>query len=441
MRTFHLESLGCNKNLIDSEMMLYLMKKEYEYMEDPREAEIIIVNTCAFIDDAKEEAIDTILTCAEYKTVGKCKKLVVAGCLSQRYGSKLKKEIPEIDILLGTGDFTEILERLKNKHNNKFQLFGKPDYNYPSPGKRSLLTPSYSAYLKVAEGCNNHCSYCVIPQLRGAFRSRPPETILEEAEILTGQGVKEIILTAQDTSLYGNDLSDSLDLSRLLTMLAETVNVDWLRFLYFYPTRINDSLLETMSKYSNICKYLDIPIQHVNKDILESMGRQGDYETFYRTIEKIRDIIPQITLRTTLIVGYPGETEKEFNELMEFLKSTEFDWVGVFPYSPQENTLAYKLDSRPDDRVVNNRFKKILQVQSKITQKNYLRWLNKTIRVLVEGRSELNPEFYNCRAENQAPETDGIVYIKDNGAVQTGNFVNAKIYHVDGHDLMGEVSR
>jgi len=423
-------------------MMLYsLVNNNFKRVDNPEEAEIIIINTCAFIETADEEAINTILEAAEYKTKGSCQKLVVTGCLSQKYKEDLLEAIPEIDIVLGTGNFMKITDFITKEEKRKGQVcaVSDPAFDYNAPSMRELLTPKYTAYLKIAEGCINCCSYCVIPRLRGPYRSRPVQSILKEAKSLVSQGVREITLIAQDTSLYGRDLPDPVDLSDLLALLAENSGAAWLRFLYFYPARINDKLLKTIKRYKNICRYMDIPLQHVNKDILRNMKRPGDYKSYYDMIAKIRDALPDITIRTTFIVGFPGETEREFAELMSFVERVEFDWAGIFAYSPQKNTPAYKLTPRVSKREVDRRISILTDLQLKITEKRNMRWINRVIPVLVEGKLEENSEFLTGRAENQAPEIDGMVYIKGTIAERSGHFVSVRITHAHEYDLMGEV--
>jgi len=426
--------------MVDSEMLIYnLLESDYIRTENPYEAEIIIINTCAFTEEADQESICTILEAAEYKRSGLCKYLIVIGCLPQKYKEELLYEIPEIDAIFGTGDFLKIKDMIAEGIKERLCVVGSPDFNYTETGKRFLLTPKYTAYLKIAEGCVNCCSYCIIPKLRGSYRSRPLNVILDEAKMLVDNGVKEICLVAQDTSLYGTDLNNKTDLSELLECIVKNCNVHWLRFLYYYPTRINKKLLYVMRKNSSICKYLDIPLQHVNGELLKKMNREGDYRSYLDIISFLRDELPDITLRSTFIVGFPGEGQREFEELISFIEKVEFDWVGFFAFSPQIGTPAYNLHPKVPQKEIERRLAVLREIQSKISEKRNMRFLNRKIPVLVEGKSEENDEFYVGRAESQAPEIDGQVYIKGAKSEHIGSFVNVYISHVYNYDLMGEV--
>ncbi|KUK10365.1 MAG: Ribosomal protein S12 methylthiotransferase RimO [Clostridia bacterium 41_269] len=440
MKKFYLVHLGCSKNMIDSEMLIYdLLKCNYIKTKNPSEAEVIIINTCAFTEEADEESITAILEAAEYKKIGSCKYLIVIGCLSQKYKEELLNEIPEIDAIFGTGDFMKVKDIISEGIKEKYCVVGRPEYNYPKVGNRFLLTPKHTAYLKIAEGCVNCCSYCIIPKLRGSYRSRPFNIVLEEAKILVEKGVKEICLVAQDTSLYGRDLNDKTNFTKLLECIAKECDVPWLRFLYYYPTRVDKTLLNVMKKNDNICKYLDIPLQHVNADLLKKMNREGDYKTYIDLIFFIKDEIPDITLRSTFIVGFPGEGQKEFEELVDFLEKAEFDWAGFFAFSPQIGTPAYNLGPRVQRKEIEKRLAILREMQLKISEKRNMRFLNRKIPALVEGKSDENDETYVGRAENQAPEIDGQVIIKGAERKHIGSFVNVYINHVYDYDLMGEV--
>lgn len=482
-QTCYITTLGCSKNQVDSELLVYALEKQgFKLVPSPEAAEAIIINTCGFIEAAQQESINAILEAVVFRQEGLCKVLAVTGCLSQRFGKDLFASLPEIDIVLGTGNFLELPDLLRNRINletgqNKGQkkdhkvsgedqrLFcvGAPEeFCYPAPDKRTLLTAPHSVYLKIAEGCSNCCSYCIIPSIRGGYRSRGKESILAEAGVLLAQGAKEINLIAQDTSAYGLDLGSGEDLAGLLEDLAALKGMGWLRVLYTYPTQISKRLLHVMRDFGgtgsgsvgstltsgSVCRYLDIPLQHVNENILASMNRQGNYESLYTLMCTIRDTVPDISLRTTFITGYPGETEKEFEELMSFMEKVQFDWVGVFPFSPQEGTPAYDMKPRVSSKDAGKRAEALMEFQAGITEKRNLRHLGQTMKVLVEDFVADPVEdcikdmvLFTGRTEGQAPEVDGIVYLK--GALQrdVGQFIDAKITGVNNYDLVGEVIR
>jgi len=443
-QSYFITTLGCSKNLVDSEMLVYALDKQgLQRVNDPGEAEIIIVNTCGFIEAAQQESINAILEGENYKKNGQCRCLVVTGCLSQKFGRELYDSLPEINILLGTGNFLQLPDLLRNNEtgSQRFCQVGKPDFCYPEPGKRTLLTPRYSAYLKIAEGCSNCCSYCVIPSVRGRLRSRPKETVLAEAEMLVREGAKEINLIAQDTSAYGLDITDETNLARLLEDMSAIDGIGWIRFLYTYPTKITQELLEVVKSHESICRYIDLPLQHVNERILGNMNRKGSRESLCKLVDSIRNTIPDVTLRTTFIVGFPGETEREFQELMAFMEKIQFDWVGVFPFSPQEGTPAYSLQPAVSNKEACRRADELIELQRSITHKRNMRWLNRTLPVLVEGKSEDSQELYTGRTQGQAPEVDGMVLIKGAGEQDIGEILNVRITHVEEYDLFGEVAR
>lgn len=440
---YFISNLGCSKNLVDSEMLIYALDQQgMNRVNDPADAEVIVINTCGFIEAAQQESINAILEAEKFKKEGRCKCLAVTGCLSQRFGSELFSSLPEIDIILGTGNFLQLPGLLRKNQIGSDRLLepGTPGYSYPDPGRRKLLTSGHSAYLKIAEGCSNHCSYCIIPAMRGSFRSRLKKTILAEAEILVNEGVKEINLIAQETSAYGLDLPpDNGDLANLLEEVADIRGVHWVRFLYTHPERITNRLLEVIKSNCSICRYLDIPLQHVDENILKKMNRKGSPESLYELICQIRDFCSDISLRTTFLVGFPGETAREFEKLMHFIERAQFDWVGFFPFSPQEGTPAAKL--KPVSRKeTNRRIEELTQLQLAITENRIRRWIDRTVQVLVEGKPEDCRELFIGRTEGQAPEVDGTVLVKGAGEQDIGQFINVKITGVENYDLVGEVA-
>lgn len=428
-------SLGCAKNLVDSEHMLaFLLQEGYTLTANPKLADILIVNTCAFISAAQQEAIDTILEMAEYKIKGRCQHLVVTGCLAQRYAKEIAQEMPEIDAIVGTGTLTQLPEILqKLTQGQRVVCVDQPGGLLE--GVRLLTTPPGSAYLKIAEGCHHHCTYCIIPQLRGPLTSRPEENIVLEAQHLVDQGVKELTLIAQDTTSYGLDLYGEYRLPSLLRKLASVNNLHWLRLLYLYPEYITDDLLTVMAQEPTICHYLDIPIQHVSDHILKSMGRKSRHESLLRLMDKVRSVLPDATIRTTFIVGFPGETEADFQKLLDFVRKQQFDWVGAFVYSPQENTPAYGFANQVPDKIKQERLQQLLQEQQSITKLRNEAWVGKTLSVLIE---KTTPQSAIGRCFRQAPEVDGVTYIK--GAhLEPGQIVKATIEQAGIYDLKGRV--
>lgn len=432
-------SLGCDKNRVDSEIMLGVMNKEYEITNNPKEADIIIVNTCGFIEKAKQESIDTILEMANYKTKHNCKLLIATGCLTQRYGKELQELMPEIDIMLGVNDYTKIdkLIRefiLKENMQDKFAEVNYSDENI-NEGERVLTTDNSTAYLRIAEGCNNFCTYCIIPKIRGKFRSREMESILKEAEGLAKKGVKELILIAQDTTLYGSDLYGKKSLHVLLNKLSKIKGIKWIRVLYCYPEEIYDELISEMATNDKVLKYLDLPIQHISSKILKLMGRKTTKEDIINKIEKLRREIPEIALRTSLIVGFPNETEEDFNELKEFLKEYKLEKVGVFKYSREEGTPAAIMDGQIDEETKEAREKELMLLQSEISNEINSLKIGKTYDVLVEG---FNGEYYYGRNYEMAPEIDGNVFFKKKHCGSyNGEIVKVKIEENTEYDLIG----
>ncbi|WP_129597046.1 30S ribosomal protein S12 methylthiotransferase RimO [Anaerophilus nitritogenes] len=435
-----IESLGCSKNLVDSEVMMGLLK-EYKFIltSDAYEADVIIVNTCGFIDAAKKESIDTIIELGTLKKEGNCKALVIAGCLAERYPKDLLAEIPEADAVIGTGNYPEIIkvihEALKGERVSKS---GNINIAISEDLPRILSTPSYTGYLKIAEGCDNLCTYCIIPKLRGKYRSRKIEDIVKEAHDMVQKGVKEIILIAQDTSCYGIDLYKEYRLPQLLTELCKIEKLKWIRVLYCYPDKITDELIDVIAREDKICKYLDIPIQHCSDDILKKMNRKTNKEHILKVIGKLRNNIKDIHIRTSLIVGFPGETKEQFEELKEFVQNIEFDRLGVFTYSQEEDTPAAKLNDQIDEQIKEQRIDEIMNIQKDISfQKNS----NKTgniYDILVEEKVE-EENVYIGRTEYDVPEVDGVVYFTCNEELEKGEFVKVKITDTLEYDLLGEI--
>jgi len=431
-------SLGCSKNQVDSEIMLGLIDKEgYEIVNRSEDADIIIINTCGFIESAKQEAIDTILEQALYKKQGKCQKLIVTGCLAQRYGNELLKEIPEIDNVVGTSRYTDILEVIEDRSRKEY--IGDSSSYWEALEKnpyRILTTLPGTAYLKIAEGCDNRCSYCAIPYIRGKYRSRTMTSLIEEAKGLAENGVKELIVIAQDITRYGQDLRDGTNLVSLLKELCKIDELKWIRLLYCYPDRITDELLDFMAEESKICKYLDIPLQHVNPNIVERMNRRFSKLQAQQLIDKIRKKIPQVVLRTTYIVGFPGEGQDEFEELKEFIENCPFNHAGVFAYSREEGTPAADFMDQVDDATKNKRKNTLMAMQRKISKRFNREFVNKIIDVLIEG--EDSPGIYIGRHYGQAPEIDGHVYVFSKQALKPGDFVPVKITKAYDYDLLGD---
>ncbi len=436
-----LVSLGCPKNLVDAEVMLgYLAREAYEITTDEKEADIIIVNTCSFIKEAKQESIDTILDLADRKHDGRCRLLIVTGCLPQRYQEELCQELPEVDIFIGTGDYPRIAEIIAEKRLTDEQLryTGDPNYLYGDDLPRLNSSPAYSAYLKIAEGCSNCCSYCVIPSLRGAFRSRSLAKLLEEARELVAGGVKELNLIAQDITGYGRDLADHPSLEELIGGLAAIDGVRWIRLLYAYPDGISDSLIDLIKREEKLCKYLDIPLQHIADPILQKMGRRGSEAEIRLLIAKLRQEVPQIALRTSLIVGFPGETEEDFKKLLQFVEEAQFDRLGVFCYSREEGTPAAAMPEQVSERLKRERYKKLMKAQARVSFKRNRLLVDTLEQVIVEGYSEETELLLRGRSIKQAPDIDGMVYITS-GTAQVGDIVTLRITDSSDYDLIGEI--
>jgi len=433
-------SLGCSKNLVDSEVMLGLLRENgFDITPDEKKADILIVNTCAFIDDARDESMDTIV---ESIKSGKKRnrKIVVTGCLAQRYSDLLEKKFAgKIHAILGTGDFSEIVEACKSalagKHFSKVSESSSYIYNHLTP--RLLATPSHLAYVKIAEGCDNCCSYCVIPQIRGHYRSRTVESILAEVNSLVESGVKEAILIAQDTTYYGKDLNGT-DLPLLLKQLVLS-EISWIRVLYAHPEHISDNFIRLMADEDKVCSYVDLPVQHINDDILKRMGRRTTGVEIRRLIDKIRNTVPEVTLRTSLMVGFPSETDEQFNELMDFVSDARFDHLGVFTYSAEEGTEAWNMSQQVPDKVKQERMNQIAELHEQIADEKRRDFIGRKIMVLIDQSDEANSQAVG-RTQGQAPDIDDVVLV--NGKAKNGEFVNVEITDtVDVYDLIGEVTR
>ncbi|KLU68002.1 MULTISPECIES: 30S ribosomal protein S12 methylthiotransferase RimO [Desulfosporosinus] len=436
-------TLGCPKNQVDSEIMTGFLAQNYTLTDDPQTADIIVVNTCTFIESAKEESIETIFEMANYKDTAQCHTLIAAGCLAQRYGSELMQEIPELDGVLGTGNVDEIAAIVQAAEEKRINLVkqGTPDFLYNDLMPRKRSTPDYLAYVKVAEGCDNYCTYCVIPHVRGRFRSRSEESIIREVREMAAQGVKEIMVMAQDTTRFGQDLEGKLTLPRLLRQLAQIEGIEWIRLMYCYPERFTDELIETMCQEAKVCKYIDLPLQHANNKILKEMNRQGTIEQAEALIKKLRSAMPDLTLRTTMITGFPGETEEEFTALAEFIQRVQFDRLGVFAYSQEENTPAGQREDQIPPEVREQRRDHLMQIQQRISWQRQQRWVNKIVTVLLEQK--LADGRWLGRTEGDAPEIDGQVYINrttKGTSLQVGDMIKVRILEADSYDLIGEVA-
>ncbi|KAA6461753.1 30S ribosomal protein S12 methylthiotransferase RimO [Acidobacteria bacterium AB60] len=488
-------SLGCPKNLVDSEVMMGLLDRAGARLTArPEDAEILVVNTCSFIDSAKQESVDTILEMARHKTEGRASKLIVAGCLVERYRDEIRKNIPEVDAVVGTGELESILEAAgvarqpvapspfnilssnaladtrsgqeslsgTHKHEPAFRAEGDlreqqgrfkrdewqgaahllPTYLYDETTPRLLATGRTSAYIKIAEGCDHPCTFCVIPNLRGKFRSRRFESVVAEARQLVARGVEEITLIGQDTTCYGEDLGLKDGLAQLLDALAGIEGLRWLRFLYAYPNRVTGRLLETIAKHDNICKYLDLPLQHASPAVLKAMKRGAGAEIFLKTLEKVRSAVPGIALRTSFIVGFPGETAEDVTLLEDFIQEARFDWLGVFPYSHEEGSAAYALEGQVPKRTIEARRRRLMKLQQGISKEAKQLWVGRQLTVLVEGESEETPLLWEARTEFHAPEIDGKLYLNDFGALEAlekGRFYRAEITEAHDYDVVARV--
>ena len=434
-------SLGCDKNLVDSEVMLgELSKRGYSFTEDETEAEVIVINTCCFINDAKEESINTILEMAEYKNAGSCKALIVTGCLAQRYRQEIIDEIPEVDAVLGTTSFDHICEAVENalggQHLTKFDDLQKL---VKSENHRILTTGGHYAHLKIAEGCDKHCTYCIIPKIRGTYRSVPMEELLEEAKYLVSQGVKELILVAQETTLYGVDLYGEKSLHKLLRELCKIHGLYWIRIQYCYPEEIYDELIQTIAEEPKICHYLDLPIQHCNDAILKRMGRRTNKQQLIDKIEQLREAIPDIALRTTLIAGFPGETAEAHEEMMQFVNDMEFDRLGCFAYSAEEDTPAAAFADQVPQELKEVWRDDIMELQSEVCADLAEDMIGSERYVMVEGKVADEPAYIG-RTYKDAPGVDGYIFIQTGEALMSGDLVKVKVTGAIDYDLIGELA-
>ena len=426
-------SLGCSKNLVDTEMLIGIFKEnKYNIVNNPKEADIIVINTCGFIKSAKQEAIDTILEMAEYKKTGKCKYIIAMGCLVKRYKKELINALPEVDLFISIDEYNEIWDKISNLLKSENHL-EKLDYL-----KREITTGKTTAYLKIAEGCSNRCTYCAIPNIRGPYVSRKMENILKEAEHLSKKGIQEIIVIAQDTTKYGLDIYNKQMLPELLENLSKISGIKWIRFLYAYPESITDDLIQVVKNNNKICKYFDIPIQHISNAVLKRMNRKSDKESIENVIEKIRKEIPNVVIRTTVMVGFPGETEKDFEELYNFVKNTKFDKLGAFMYSKEENTPAEKLKDDVHYKTKQARYDKIMSMQKQISLEKTKGLIGNEYIVLIDGKTQDN-KFYVGRTYMDTLDMDGVVYIRNTSKEDlTNKFVNCKIIDSKEYDLIAE---
>jgi ribosomal protein S12 methylthiotransferase len=471
-------SLGCPKNLVDSEVMMGLLDQAgAELTNRPETADILVVNTCSFIDKAKQESIDTILQMAQHKLSGKAQKLIVAGCLVERYRDEIRKNMPEVDAVVGTGELEAILaaaglagpsappqepqlfsilpsatSRAEGDLRESQGRFAReqwegaqaklPQYLYDHTTPRLLATQKSSAYIKIAEGCDHPCSFCVIPNLRGKFRSRRFASVVAEAEQLVAKGVRELTLIGQDTTCYGEDLGMKDGLAQLLDALARIPDLKWLRFLYAYPNKVTGRLLETIAQHGNICKYLDMPLQHAAGPVLKSMRRGGNADIFLKTLERVRATVPDVAIRSTFIAGFPGETEADFAVLSDFVRAARLDWMGVFSYSDEEGSGAFALGDKVPGRTIEARRRSLMRLQQSISRKSRAGQVGRRVELLVEGASEETPLLWEGRTEHHAPEIDGKVYVNDFGPFEQltpGQFYQCEITEAQDYDLVGRI--
>ncbi len=434
-------SLGCDKNLVDSEEMLGLLTGNgFEIVDDETEAEAIVVNTCCFINDAKEESVNTILEMAEYKKTGSCKVLVVTGCMAQRYKNEIIEEVPEVDAVLGTTSYGDILKAIREAMEGKyFQEFKDIDYLPEKLGKRVLTTGGHFGYLKIAEGCDKHCTYCIIPKLRGKFRSVPMERLVTQAKEMAEEGVKELILVAQETTVYGTDIYGKKSLHTLLKELCKIKGIRWIRVLYCYPEEIYDELIQTMKEEKKICHYLDLPIQHASDRILKRMGRRTTQAELVEIVNKLRREIPDIVLRTTLISGFPGETQEDHEELMGFVDEMEFDRLGVFTYSPEEDTPAATMPDQVAEEVKEARRDEIMELQQEISYDKGTDRIGQELLVMIEGKVA-DESAYIGRTYGDAPKVDGYIFVQTGELLMTGDFAKVRVTGALEYDLIGELA-
>ena len=429
-------SLGCDKNLVDSEVMLGLLNKAgHQITNDETEADVVVVNTCAFIKDAKEESINTIIEMGELKKTGKLKKLIVAGCLSQRYKDEIMAELPEIDVIIGATNFDKIVEAIGT---DEKAIVDDIDYTPVHVRERIVTTTASMAYLKIAEGCNKMCTYCIIPHIRGRYRSVPMDSLLDSARRLADDGIKELVLVAQETTLYGIDLYGEKRLPELLTKLSDIDGIEWIRLLYCYPEEITDDLIETMAANPKICHYIDIPIQHSENAILKRMGRRTSREDIVELVGRLRSAMPDIAIRTTLISGFPGETQEQHNGLVDFVDQCEFDRLGVFTYSPEEGTPAASYPDQVDEAVAEKWRDEIMELQQEISYEKNQEFVGTVMKVLIEGYLS-DDDVYVGRTYRDAPGVDGIVFVSAPYELMSGTYVDVKITEGNEYDLTGVI--
>ncbi len=442
MKKIYLLSLGCPRNLLDSEVLLGLLeKKDLKIVDNPEGSDVAIVNTCGFIEDAKQESIDIILRLCDLKKDGKIKKLVVAGCLSQRYPDDLAKDIDAIDGIFGTSDITKIPDLIEDLLTGRKinEVSSNPDFLYDQSYDRKILTSSHSVYLKIQEGCSNKCSYCVIPDLKGPRRSRSIDSVVKEAENLKKQHlIKEFIIIGQDTTSFGMEKGGKPLLADLLRKVSPIIKDGWIRLLYTHPAHFTDELIDVLAEADNICKYVDLPIQHINYRILNKMNRRVKKDGIVDLIERIRNKIEGVTMRSSVIVGFPGETEEEFQELIDFLKNVKFDRLGAFIYSKEEGTPAVGMKDQVPEHIKKERFDKVMELQQEISEENNRKYEGKTVKVLIDEKDPDDPKQFVGRAEMDAPEVDGVIYVKGKN-LKIGDFVNVRITDTMEYDLIGEV--
>jgi len=436
-------SLGCPKNLVDSEVMMGLLSREgYELTPRADEAEILVVNTCSFIESAQKESIETILEMAEHKKFGAAKKLVVAGCLVERFRDQILEQVPEVDAVVGTGEVERIIEAVQG--DLKVLPAQPPSFLYHDFTPRIVTTPKHQAYIKIAEGCDHPCTFCIIPQLRGNFRSRRFASVIREAENLAAAGAREITLIGQDTTSYGEDLGLRDGLAQLLEKLAQVEDLLWVRFLYAYPNRVTQKMLETIAAHPRLAKYIDMPLQHVSRNVLARMKRGSHGDAFLKLLDRMRSTIPGVALRTSFIVGFPGETDSDFEELLQFVAAAELDWVGVFEFSDVDNAASFPLDGKVDSATITDRRNRLMALQKKISREKLRRLKGRTETALVEGPSKDNPLVWEARLESMAPDIDGKLYLTDielpSGEVaSSGDIARVEITKTDAYDLIGRV--
>ncbi|HTP70229.1 MAG TPA: 30S ribosomal protein S12 methylthiotransferase RimO [Dongiaceae bacterium] len=443
MRKVGFISLGCPKNLVDSEVMMGILSREgYELTPRANEAEILVVNTCSFIEPAQKESVDAILEMAEHKKFGSAKKLIVAGCLVERYRNEILEQVPEVDAVVGTGEVERIMEAVEG--DLKVLPAQPPSFLYHDLTPRIITTPKHQAYIKIAEGCDHPCSFCIIPQLRGAFRSRRFESVIREAQNLAAAGTREVTLIGQDTTSYGEDLGLRDGLAQLLERLAGVEDLLWVRFLYAYPNRVTQKLLDTLATHPRLAKYVDMPLQHASRNVLARMKRGSNGDAFLKLLERVRNTIPGVALRTSFIVGFPGETNADFEELYQFVAAAELEWMGVFAYSDVDNAASFSLEDKVEPEAIEDRRDRLMALQKKISREKLRAFRARTETALIEGPSKDNPLVWEARLEGMAPDIDGKLYLTDielpmGDVAAPGDTASVEIEQTDAYDLIGRV--